>query len=197
MNSHNMAMAALRAATHEVHQSLEQRLAIALPGAGKEEYLDYLKALWGWLAPIEQRLWEADWPSGMHPAERDGKRFWITEDLKAAGLDDAAMAALPQPQWQPPLASREERFGWAYVIEGAQLGTQVLRKALAPALADWEPRWLQGYGGDTSKHWKAFMQCAEAALDDTAARDAAAGAASAAFRGLTAWMEQCGAACSE
>lgn len=188
MNTKDSALNEMRLATRSAHDELEQHLNITRPTAGRDEYLAYIAALWGWLHPFEARLWDAPWPQAMAPAARAGKTAWIEADLRAAGYDDAAIAALPLSPFKPVLRSMADRYGLAYVLEGAQLGTQVLRKSLGPALAPWSPRWLEGYGADTSMHWRSFIQCAEQALCTPHERQAAARAASEAFAGLTAWF---------
>lgn len=179
----------MRAATRDVHLDLEKNLIVTLPHAGRDEYLAYIAALWGWLMPFEAQLWNAPWPEEIGAKERAGKRHWIESDLRAADFDDAAIGALPVSPFSPDMESMAARFGLAYVIEGAQLGGQVLRKTLSPALASWAPRWLQGYGAQASSKWKVFTCCAEHYLTTDAARLTAAAAASQAFDALAWWLK--------
>lgn len=182
------AMSALRAATKTAHDSLEQGLRIASPHASQTDYLDYLQDLRGWLAPFEAALWQAHWPAGMQPDRRAGKLAWIDEDLEVLGLRPGEIAHLPSCPGRLPVASLAERFGVAYVVEGAQLGTKVLAKRLAPHFASWQPRWLIGYGAENGHYWRQFMQAAEQHLDTPLARTQAAQAAIAAFTQLDAWF---------
>ncbi|SNS79428.1 Heme oxygenase [Noviherbaspirillum humi] len=182
------ALEALRAATRQAHDDLETHLAIARPGAGAAEYHAYLKALWGWMAPFEERLWTAPWPATIEAPARNGKRHWIAEDLRRFDIDERELTALPGGAFTPDLTSAAARFGLAYVIEGSQLGTQVIRKNLEPALAPWNPRWLQGYGPETGRRWRDFTDAIEMHLDDDEARRIAAEAAKAAFRSLAEWF---------
>lgn len=85
-----------------------------------------------------------------------------------------------------------ERIGWAYVIEGSQLGGQVLRKRLAPALDPWVPRWLVGYGSETAANWKLFATYADSS-DDPQLLQAGIQAAGEAFISLATWLEEQGA----
>lgn len=183
----------MRDATRDLHHRLENTLLVAAPGAGQSEYLTYAAALLGWMAPFEAQLWSGPWPADMQPAERAGKARWIEDDLRAAGLDDAAMNVLPASGFAPRLDTLAARFGTAYVIEGAQLGTQVLRKKLSSSLASPSPRWLLGYGPQTAEKWHAFVACAEMHLADDASRSEAAAAARDAFASLAAWFELRGA----
>jgi heme oxygenase (biliverdin-IX-beta and delta-forming) len=194
MLMHSSALQILRTATGALHSELENGLLIARPHAGLSEYLDYVRALYGWMLPVEKRLWQAEWPSEMNARERAQKCSWMEQDFRFAGTGQAMIAALPTCTFSPKLESMPQRVGLAYVIEGSQLGTQVLRKALAPHLKGWSPRWLQGYGALTSTRWKTFITCAEAQLDTASARAVAADAACDAFRSLTEWFKAQGVA---
>lgn len=188
------ALARLREATADAHATLERQLHIARPEASRADYLAYLSSLWGWMKPLEQGLWAASWPADIAPEQRRNKCQWIESDLRAAGRSTDEIAAIPlnpdPPSWSLP----EQRFGLAYVIEGAQLGTQVLRKRLAPALDAWSPRWLQGYGATTGPYWKTFIAGLDAQVQGEAAREACAAAAQQAFASLTSWFVAQGAA---
>lgn len=185
-------MRAMRAATHDIHQELERRLKISLSDAGKADYLLYIRALWGWLAPIEASVWSGDWPPSLKVVQRSGKSAWLEEDLRHAGLDASGLAGIPLYRTAPAFMSMGERIGWAYVIEGAQLGGQVLRKRLAPAIDPWAPRWLAGYGSETAANWKLFASYVDS-IDEPQASQAAIRAAVEAFASLATWLEEQGA----
>jgi heme oxygenase len=185
---HISALSELRLATRAIHQDLEKNLIILRPGAGAPEYKLYLAAFWGWLSAFERRLWESSWPEPIMAAQRADKCAWIVSDLRAAGMDAESIGRLPVCPAVPDISSTPARFGLAYVIEGAQLGTQVLRKTLGPSLAPWEPRTLAGYGDATASRWKAFTECADRCLDTAASRQAAASAAHDAFAALADWF---------
>ncbi|HEY8605824.1 MAG TPA: biliverdin-producing heme oxygenase [Noviherbaspirillum sp.] len=184
------ALSALRDATRALHEQLEASLPVASRDAGREEFVCYLQDMWGWLATFEKRLWRANWPEALVAPARADKLAWIEQDLRASGMAPAEIAALPVAGYRPALATAAQRFGVAYVIEGAQLGTRVLGRALAPALEPWSPRWLQGYGDEQAGFWRSFIACAEAELDTPEARRDAAAAAADAFASLAAWFAQ-------
>lgn len=180
----------LRDRTRHAHQTLERSLHIARPDAGLAEFLSYLRALHAWQASFESQLWGSPWPQAMHAGQRDGKCAWMQSDLAHCEVSELDAG----PRWQPPLQSAAERVGLAYVVEGAQLGTQVLSKRLGAALEGWQPRWLQGYGSQTGERWKSFLAQLELLLEGPAEREEAAAAALSAFESLTDWFHQCGAA---
>lgn len=182
-------MQAMREASHDLHLRLEHRLTISSPDADKDDYVQYIRAMWGWLSPIEPRLWSGEWPVALNATQRSCKTAWLEEDLRHAGLDASAIANIPLCTVPPRLATMGERIGWAYVIEGAQLGGQVLRKRLALALDPWVPRWLAGYGSQTAANWKIFAAYVDSTDDPQLSRDAIR-AAVAAFASLATWLQE-------
>lgn len=189
------AMLALREATRDIHDAFETGLRISAPDAGREDYLVFISAMYGWLQPFEARLWHAGWPAHLDPGARSQKSAWLETDLRAAGLDDMAIAQLPRSDGELlQLDSPAQRIGTAYVLEGAQLGSQLLSRTLKPRLAPWPARWLSGYGEQASAHWLAFRKEAESQLADDAGRAEAAAAARAAFGALAGWFRARGAA---
>jgi heme oxygenase len=118
----------------------------------------------------------------------------LRRDLAAAGMSEDGIAALPLAQDQPPMRTPAQRFGVAYVLEGAQLGSQVLSRTLGPRLAPWPAHWLAGYGEQASQRWASFRKLAEHHLASESERDDAAHAARCAFRTLSAWFRERGAA---
>lgn len=184
----------LRQATQDIHADFENRLKIAQPDAGKHDYRVFIEAMWGWLSPFEDALWSAQWPAELQAQERNGKRAWLLNDLRGAGLGEEQVAALPLAPCTLDLDSPASRFGIAYVLEGAQLGSQVLLRRIGSVLAPWPTRWLTGYGEACGANWRQFMQSANRYLaEEEAARDAA-NAARATFLSLQSWFMQRGAA---
>ncbi len=187
------ALALLRSSTNQLHEALEARLVIARPDVTAEQYRDYLAALWGWLVPFEGRLWSAPWPPSVQPELRRNKCLWMLEDMVALGMTRPALEVLPRCDTPAPLSSAAERFGVAYVIEGSQLGGQVLLQRIGPAMAPHTPRYLQGYGAETAARWRSFVTALDATLDD-AALDVAADTARQTFAGLAEWFAARGVA---
>jgi heme oxygenase len=153
-----------------------------------------LSAILGWLEPLELELWSSAWPDAVAPAERSGKTLWVQYDLRARGMSAQEIAAIPRQQQLPPLSSVAQRFGVAYVIEGAQLGGQLLLRQLGPKLAPLPTRWLEGYGRETSGKWRAFLDALAVALPAPTDAERAAESARATFELAHAWFAQRGAA---
>ena len=186
------AMQALREATRDIHDDFESRLRIAAPDAGRADYLAFISAMYGWLQPFETQLWQAGWPAHLAPDTRSDKAAWLEADLHAAGLSDQAIAQLPRAPVTVHLGSAAQRIGTAYVLEGAQLGSQLLSRTLKPRLEPWPARWLSGYGEQAPACWLAFRKHAELQLADDVSQAEAAAAARAAFGALSGWFRERG-----
>lgn len=147
------ALAALRAATHELHADLDSRspLTAALSHA---DYLAHATRVLGWMRPLEQALWPR-WPDAEDARLRSGKCQWLEADLRAGSQGTVALPDCPAAPTPTCLA---EAFGIAYVAEGATLGGRVLYKRLKASLEPLPLRWLQGYGEHTGERWSAFQR---------------------------------------
>ncbi len=188
------ALEVIRRQTRAAHRDLELVLEIARPEADADAYLRYLKAVLGWLDPLEAQLWSSPWPRCVAAETRRGKTLWIEQDLRLRGLSEREIAAIPRRETLPPLASPAQRFGVAYVVEGAQLGGQVLLRRLGPRLAPLPARWLEGYGCDTGQRWRSFVAALGACLTERAQVEIAAQSACATFEWVHEWCAERGVA---
>ena len=141
---------ALRQATQSLHRLLDEQLPLARPGAGLPDYLNHVRVLRGWLLALTPLLQPSGWGLGYLQA--------LDADLPAADGQTAPAAAV-LPRHDPAFA-----LGVAYVVEGSQLGGQVLLRRLRQAGVDDELRYLQGRGEAIGPHWRAFLQLLRARL---------------------------------
>ena len=183
----------IRDATASAHRALEEKLEIGRADAGESAYGRYLRAVLGWLEPLETALWSGLWPDAIGAAARTGKVAWIESDLRARGMTGSDLAALPRQTKLPPLSSLAHRFGVAYVVEGSQLGGQTLLRRLGPRLAH-SARFLEGYGRETMPRWRAFMAAIDANLVTREDAEIAAENARATFDWIAEWFAFRGAA---
>lgn len=182
------ALEIIRAATADAHRRLESTLEIGRAEAGEGAYVRYLEAVLGWLAPLEPLLWSGPWPAPVAAPARDGKVAWAEADLRARGRSDRQLSALPRQRALPPLTSLAQSFGVAYVVEGAQLGGQVLLRRLGPRLAPRPTRWLEGYGAESGARWRSFAAALGACLRDPEQARSAAEAARRTFELVHGWF---------
>lgn len=190
----NAALEVIRAGTRDAHAALEATLEIARADSGEHEYFRYIGAVLGWLEPLEAELWQGHWPAIVTPGERRDKSAWIVSDLRDRGLTHAQVSAIPRCPRVPPLGTAAERFGAAYVVEGAQLGGRALLKELGPRLAPRGVRWLEGYGADTAARWRVFLSALETSLGAEPEARVAAESARRTFAWVHAWFAERGVA---
>lgn len=180
----------LRDGTRDRHEALDLGLALAEGDVDRGNYLTYLRALLGWLEPLEQRLWNLDWPQRLRAGERAGKTAWLYEDLKAAG-DATPIAHCAHP---PQVAAPDAyALGVAYVVEGSQLGGRFLAKRLQAAAPDLPRRYLRGYGEQVGPLWKDFLLYLDSEAGASGREAQALQGARDAFDSLTVWLRSQGA----
>lgn len=149
----------LRAATAVQHKALEARLPLTHPDLDRDAYQRIIQAYYGFHAPLQRQI-ERFHASQFAQPERQ-KVPALVKDLRALGLSDSQIGALPLCADLPPLTCEADLLGIMYVMEGATLGGQVLRRIIAERLAidaDNGAEFLDVYGRDTGRLWKAFLR---------------------------------------
>lgn len=180
-------LAALRAATAQRHEVLDQSMPLASAAPTLSHYAEHLQLLRAWLGPLEE--WLAGFADGPQGAASPAAKYRL--DLIDADLADAA-PAIDVSAWDtaPPAgwsdhASAAYRWGVCYVIEGSQLGGAVLYKRHAERLAPHPLRYLRG-DGSPGPRWQQFMAALRAAVNQPAAIEQACTGARDAFDRLLA-----------
>ena len=152
---------ALRTETAELHVALEKRLPFFSEQLDLDLYRRLMAAYYGFYKPLEQRLHVLTLtPTGLDQSLRI-KLPVLRADLTALGLDDHAIEALPTCRDLPQIDSRASALGVSYVLEGATLGGQILRRRVAEQLgldASSGAAFLNVYGELTGRRWKDFLQ---------------------------------------
>ena len=147
-------LAALRAATADLHERLDSGLPLSGPAPDLHDYASHLTMVRDWLTPL--LLWLDSFEDGpklvLPPVER---LALIEADLNEPGMPPLRAPAAPGP-W-PQDASVAYRWGVCYVIEGSQLGGKVLYGKLAGPLAPHPLRYLKGSDAGPGPRWRAFM----------------------------------------
>lgn len=147
-------LAALRAATADLHERLDSGLPLSGPAPDLHDYASHLTMVRDWLTPL--LTWLDSFDDGpkrvLPPVER---LALIEADLNEPGMPPLRAPAAPRP-W-PQDASVAYRWGVCYVIEGSQLGGKVLYAKLAGPLAPHPLRYLKGSDAGPGPRWRAFM----------------------------------------
>ena len=183
---------ALRTGTASLHVALEKRLPFFCVRLDADWYRRLLEAYYGFYAPIEAALYG----NGLIPNGFDcllrAKTPTLIRDLNAFGLDDHAINALPRCTRLPTFDSPAACLGALYVLEGATLGGQVLRREMATRLAldgDNGASFLNVYGAETGRRWKEFLDYLGSLSLDMPAKQRAVMAARSTFSGFEQWLD--------
>jgi len=182
---------ALRTGTSLLHVALEKRLPFFSERLDADGYRRLLQAYHGFYAPIEAALYA----SGLIPAGFDTalrvKTPTLVSDLHGLGLDDTAINALPHCPALPRLDTPAACLGVLYVLEGATLGGQVLRREMAQRFgidATNGGAFLDVYGPETGRRWKDFLDYLGSQALDAEAQQRAVHAARSTFSGFERWL---------
>ncbi len=181
----------LRAHTAELHIALEKRLPFFSANLDFPAFLHLMQAYHGFYAPLEDALRaSAGVPAGFDLQPRF-KTATLHGDLRAMGLSAEAIAGLPRCPELPDLDSPCACLGVLYVIEGATLGGQVLRREMLARLgldASSGAAFLDVYGADTGRRWRDFLDYLCSRPLDAGERAAVVRAARSTFICFERWL---------
>ncbi|WP_439864102.1 biliverdin-producing heme oxygenase [Pseudomonas antarctica] len=184
---------ALRTGTGLLHVALEKRLPFFSERLDTLWYQRLLQAYYGFYGPMEAALYDSGLiPDGFDQVLRV-KTPTLVNDLYALGLDDDAIGALPVCATLPNFDTPAACLGALYVLEGATLGGQVLRREMAQRLnvdADNGGAFLNVYGAETGRRWKDFLDYLGSLPLDAPAKQRAVEAACSTFSGFEHWLER-------
>lgn len=145
----------LRAETKSQHEQMES--VFRLPET-RADLIHWLGVFLGFLEPLENKITTLLGPS--HPLLIDRlKTPWLIEDLRAHGMSDPVIAALPRCEALPSLASPAHAAGALYVFEGSTLGGQFISRHLESKLGLKDGvgyRYFRSYGADVGLRWQEF-----------------------------------------
>lgn len=188
----------LRTATAAQHRALEARLPLTHADLDFPTYQRIIQAYYGFHSPLQRSI---DQFFAAQPAHsslvQDPARHKVPallKDLHAMGLTDAQIQDLPQCSELPVIDSVARLLGVMYVMEGATLGGQVLRRIIADRLgidAESGGEFLDVYGRDTGRLWKTFLrQLAD--FDSPRHNAEVAQSACLTFECFETWLERAG-----
>lgn len=192
-------LARLKRETAEQHARVEAMLPLLDAGLTRDAYRRVLAAFYGYHRPLEPALWSAPGLAalGLHAAERR-KVPLLERDLRALGLDDTALAALPDCARLPDVGTLPHAVGCLYVLEGATLGGRVIERRLARTLgvdaasSDSGGAFFASYGERVGPMWAAYRAAAARYAEEGGDEDAVVAAAAATFASLARWLEERG-----
>ena len=183
---------ALRTGTALLHVALEKRLPFFSERLDAGWYQRLLQAYYGFYQPMEVALYDSGLiPEGFDPVLRV-KTPTLLSDLGTLGLDANAINALPRCSELPIFDTPAACLGSLYVLEGATLGGQVLRREMALRLnvtADNGGAFLDVYGAETGRRWKDFLDYLGRLPLDAPAQQRAVDAARSTFSCFEQWLD--------
>ena len=182
----------LRAGTREHHARAEASLPLMDPALTRDDYARAIAALHGFHAPLEARLARQPWARLGLDWDARRKTPLLARDLHALGRTPDAIAALPVWDALPDTATLARALGAAYVLEGATLGGQLVRRHLQHALGigpDDGAAYYSAYGDRVGPMWRAFLAALTAAVErDGCAPDEVVAGARDTFDALAGWL---------
>lgn len=181
----------LRAETAPLHIALEERLPFFSPVLDHDHYRRLIQAYYGFYQPLEQRLLDSHRMPDFVLTERL-KAATLHGDLQALGLTGREIAGLPLCQSLPAIDSAEVCLGVLYVLEGATLGGQILRREISARLdldATNGAAFLDIYGDATGRRWREFIGYLACFPLEAAARQSVVNAAQMTFACFESWLE--------
>lgn len=181
----------LRAATSAAHQHLEDAVQIEQQVRDVAGYRGLLEKFWGWYKPLEEQITRLHgWPYAGYDPNARMKLPWLERDLRALGLDEEEIAALPRCKHVPETLTLGAGFGCAYVIEGATLGGRHISAMLKDSPVPAEARtFFSSYGAQVGERWKEFLGALQTfALVEKKDKEHILTAASDSFMSLNKWL---------
>lgn len=164
---------ALRDATHTAHALLDSTLAIAQPTASINDYADHIRGLASWLQALRPQLAVLGGVLQGFDVEPDARLALMKADLQDLPPKASTVKGDSGSAWQSPslatiecmaLAMRNNpgqhnavAWGICYVVEGSQLGGQVLYHRLQAPLSPHPLRYLRGQAKETAARWRHFL----------------------------------------
>lgn len=180
----------LRSGTQTLHVALEKRLPFFCDTLDLERYKRLLSAYYGFYHELEDRLQHSPLMTPGFDLHARLKTPALHRDLQALGVNTQSLALCDT---LPVLSSPASVLGVLYVLEGATLGGNVLRKQMSERLgldAHNGCAFLYVYGEATGRQWKAFMDFLGSVPLDAQARGEAVQAACSTFSCFEQWLER-------
>ncbi|QHF51398.1 biliverdin-producing heme oxygenase [Pseudomonas sp. S49] len=182
----------LRAGTAELHIALEKRLPFFSDFLDTQAFVRLMQAYYGFYLPLENALLRSDaMPADFELTPRL-KAPTLRTDLHAMGVSAEALQSLPQCEQLPVIDSSAACLGVLYVLEGATLGGQILRREISTRLgleADNGAAFLDIYGAATGRRWRDFIEYLGSRPMSPVERAAVVTAAQTTFSCFERWLE--------
>ena len=186
--THGRILQSLKDETAAQHDALERRVSLETRLRDAHSYARLLARMYGFYAPLESALGEVRGYDTLGlDFDRRRKAHRLAADLTALGRDPAA---LPLRAAAPP-GSLSVALGCMYVLEGATLGGQYVRRAVAARLGLTAGRgcaFFDSYGDQVGVMWNQFRVALVAHAETPAVEAEMVAAARDTFAALDRWL---------
>lgn len=182
----------LRAGTAELHIALEKRLPFFSDTLDTQAFVRLMQAYYGFYLPLENALLRSHAIPADFELSPRLKAPTLRADLQALGVAAEALQNLPQCQQLPIIDSSAACLGVLYVLEGATLGGQILRREISSRLgleADNGAAFLDIYGAATGRRWRDFLEYLSSRPMSADERATVVAAAQTTFSCFERWLE--------
>jgi heme oxygenase len=191
-----MILTLLKDQTQHLHDRIERTVDLPSRLGSMDAYAELLARFYGFYAPLEARLaavatadeFEA---VGLDLAERQ-KAPLLRADLAALGWSPDGVDALPRCASLPTVGGIPEALGCLYVLEGATLGGQIIRRQAESRLGLGPSSgcsFFCAYGEQVGPKWREFRTAlADYAQDAPESEGRVLEAAAETFARLDSWL---------
>ncbi len=152
-----MILGKLKEATRAQHEGVENTVDVMSQLFSKDDYKTLITKFYRFYSAIEPELAKLDWSQVGYNFEERLKTAKLEKDLE--NLDAKGENTISPFAEIPEVDSFAKAFGSLYVMEGATLGGQIIKRHLREHL-DLTPEngglFFNGYGEKTGEMWKKF-----------------------------------------
>lgn len=190
-----MILTSLREETRPLHDRVEQALDLAVRLSSVEAYTGLLVRMLGFYTPFEASLATITGYETI-PLNFSSRRKapWLRRDLLALGRSADSLNALPVCKNLPSVDTLADALGCLYVLEGATLGGQIIRKEVQRRHGletDSGCAFFSSYQAQVGDKWKEFCSGITGyASRNPGTEDAIVAAAMATFGSLDEWIRE-------
>lgn len=187
----------LKAETSDLHERLDKHSKLTRlmdDELSLDDYVMILRGMYGFYKPLEAKLNAVYESSSLLKSlqwrERRRKSAQLYNDIT---LLEGSNHILPivECDFLPPVEIESHIPGVLYVLEGASLGGQIIKRQLLkqPSLSPQVTSFFSGYGHDTGTMWQKFKSVINAiGMENPLERDTVIASAQLTFTAIIQWM---------
>jgi heme oxygenase len=183
----------LRSETALSHSTLEQNpysVALMSPTVTLKDYSNYLQKLYGFVLGFETNVYPL-LKNIDSEIELRRKSKLMQSDLEQLQIDSLNIPIVPEAYFKINYPDITSALGGLYVLEGSMLGGVMIKKHLMEKLRNEtvdNTKYLTGYGSETGKIWKNFLNILSDNTQDIKTQNAVINSAKNTFDLLNQWI---------